>query len=652
MGQPSMEHPIRPPETIAEPLGADARARRQYFYNALLTCDADRAEDAFDDISKAWSAATLATMAGLWLYNAYSQQFELNGLAVPEPLNPFSAAPQLATDSISYLAQRIGRPLYVHDVRNWSTEHEGERYRVVIAEPLAAAGFSSAIYVPLNGTRGSEGADASEHVAGVVSLHFQPAGTRRWPLPKALSGELDADTQDSLLLMSNLTALLIAKLRLRQQAEIGDQLARLAGEHLTRAKDDPRAVRHDYLTGVLQILESELRIRAASVWWRHPFERSLSCLISMGGLLRVRDGKPLITKSEIADAEYNPREWDDDREREAWTYRAFRTGRHQLWVPDSVNDHQPTFRDLVDGKHEGPSPVLLVPIHAAAEAPLGDSEAASLGVIRCAHRPSVLFKDARTTFDIVEVRLLEFIVHQIAPVLHALEARILREDAIRVIKHDMAALLGSIRDNVNELDQHLPAPSDDLQYALRNLHEGVMSTSGLIDRLARDVEVRIRVEPRKVDLGTQLMPRIKRLLTPFAETESGMDIRFEGFEYLPPLNVDPTLVERALYNLIVNAVKYGERGSTIQIQARSLPEGYAIDVANRGPGVREEDVPNLFRMYFRSRYVRGEGSGLGLAIVRQIMRSHDGQALLERSRGPTVFRLLFPPGRAAISRRN
>lgn len=644
----------RSDERAPEPLGGDARVRRQRFYNALLTCDIQRAEDAYDYISHAWADCTRAPMVGLWLYNRFSRKFELNGLASDDESIPFKDAPQLSDESVFYLVRQTRAPEFAADVRTWSRALDDRRYSVVTREALAASGYISALYVPiLNGSvAAAAAADAGERVEGILSLHFRADAARRWPLPRQVQGEPDADARDSLILMGSLTALLIAKLRLRQQAEIGDQLARLAGQHLTRAKDDPRAVRRDYLAAVLGILESELRILAASVWWRHPFETSLSCLISRGGLLRVGDDQRLLKASEIANAEYNPKDWDDDPTRESWTYRAFRTGAHMLWIPSESPPHQPKYRDLVGGEHHGPSPVLLMPICASGGPdPANPSGAGALGVIRCAHRPAVLFTDARTTFDIVEVRILEFIARQIAPVLHALEARILREDAIRVIKHDMAAALGSIRDIVNELDRSLPGQSDDMQLSLRNLQECVMSTSGLTDRLARDVEVRLRVEPRKIDLGTQLMPRIKRLLTPYAQIESRMEIRFDGFELLPPLNVDPTLIERALYNLIVNAIKYGEHGTTIRIDALILPEGYAIDVSNRGPGVREEDIPSLFRMYFRSRYVRGEGSGLGLAIVRQIMRSHDGQARLQRPRDPTVFRLLFPASRAAVGRR-
>lgn len=652
---------------------ADGRSLRQGYYHALLTCSVARTDDAFDPICQAWRQSTSAALCGLWLYNQFSNQFELNGLDAPLDRNPFDREPRVSDDSVIYLVRDTRVPEFVPDVVTWRRESGGRRFRVVLSGQFDNFGYRSALYVPiLAGANGNGGGPAAvstgpgdvddlarETVEGVVSLHFDGADARRcWVHPSGKTTDLDEDTVDSLLLMGRLTALLLTKLRLRQQAEIGERLAQLAGQHLTRAKDDPRDVRRDYLRGVLSMLESELRIRAASVWWRHPFENALSCLISMGGLLRAEDGRKLLAGNEIADAEYTPKDWGSDPLREAWTYRAYRTGEHFLWAPRNAPSHGPKYVDLVAGEHEGPSPVLMMPIRAAAATVPGgggptiasaEGQACSLGVIRCAHKPAVLFKDVRTTFDVVEVRILEFVARQIAPVLHTLEARILREDAIRVIKHDMAASLGTIRDIVHELDHKLPTQDEGIQFSLRNLLECVMSTSGLSDRLARDVEHRLRVNPQKTDIGRQLMPRIKRLLTPYAKIEGDMGIRFDGFEQFPPLNVDPTLVERAIYNLIINAIKYGKQGSTIRVNARVLPEGYAIDVENQGPGVRDEDVPNLFRMYFRSKFVRGEGSGLGLAIVRQIMTSHDGSARLEKQRDPTTFRLVFPARRAAIS---
>ncbi|MFO0829695.1 MAG: HAMP domain-containing sensor histidine kinase [Phycisphaerales bacterium] len=637
--------------------GTDGRTDRQDCYEAILGCPATRAEEAYDPICQAWRRCMRAEVAGLWLYNRFSRTFELNGLAASGSTDLFSDAPKLTAEGGLYYVRETRAPEFIADVATWTRERDGKRYHVVTRDWLLRKGWGCGILVPiLNPTAGgAASSERDEPVEGVVSLHFADHAAHTWCRPRTspAEGELDERTKRSLLLLGRMSGLLVAKLRLRQQAEIGDTLARIAGRHLTRVRDDPRVVRREFVQEVLErILRDELRIQAASFWCRVPFSGTLTCVATLGGLARISDGRVLYTSSDIADAEYHADERLGPEGDPSWTYEAFHTGRYRLWRPDDDRPHTPKYRDLVNATPQDASPILLMPILPASHDPATESSTAqALGVVRCAHLPAPKFGEAaRRTFDVVEVRILDYVCRQLSPVLHTLETRILREDAISAIKHDTAASLGTIRDMIDELERKLPAREEGVDYSLRNIRENAMSAASLTDRLARDVEHRLRIEPSKVDVGREIMPRVKRLLTPYAKEEKGMDIRFDGFDALPPLNVDPRLVERALYNLIVNAVKYGKPESTIRIDASARPDGYAIDVSNYGDGIRDEDIPRLFRMYFRSRYARGEGSGLGLAIVRQIMRSHQGEATLVSPRNPATFRLLFPATRAALSR--
>lgn len=98
---------------------------------------------------------------------------------------------------------------------------------------------------------------------------------------------------------------------------------------------------------------------------------------------------------------------------------------------------------------------------------------------------------------------------------------------------------------------------------------------------------------------------------------------------LPPLLADPAALRRAVANLIENAVKYGGRPGWIGIRARRAPSGQIeITVADRGPGIRREDLPHLFEPFFRGRDAATggiPGSGLGLSLVRHIAEAHGGR---------------------------
>ena len=83
--------------------------------------------------------------------------------------------------------------------------------------------------------------------------------------------------------------------------------------------------------------------------------------------------------------------------------------------------------------------------------------------------------------------------------------------------------------------------------------------------------------------------------------------------------VRPHMAERALANLVDNAVKYSPGAISIVIN------GGRVEVRDDGPGIDPADQVHVFDRFYRSAEARTEpGSGLGLAIVKQIVERHDG----------------------------
>ena len=123
-----------------------------------------------------------------------------------------------------------------------------------------------------------------------------------------------------------------------------------------------------------------------------------------------------------------------------------------------------------------------------------------------------------------------------------------------------------------------------------------------------------------------------------------MTIKYGSFADIPPVKVDKLLIERALSNLVMNAIKYGEPGSEISILPLSQPEGFYINVMNKGLGVSEQDAPHLFKPNFRARRTLhlALGSGIGLTIAKAAMEKHGGKLLLKNLKDPTVFAMFFP----------
>jgi signal transduction histidine kinase len=108
-----------------------------------------------------------------------------------------------------------------------------------------------------------------------------------------------------------------------------------------------------------------------------------------------------------------------------------------------------------------------------------------------------------------------------------------------------------------------------------------------------------------------------------------------------PLQIrsDPVLIERALRNLIANAVKHG--GGAVRLSARAAGERAEIAVSDQGPGIDPEDHQRIFDEFVRLD-TRGDGLGLGLAVVRGIAQALDAPLELDSAPGRGARFVLRP----------
>lgn len=111
------------------------------------------------------------------------------------------------------------------------------------------------------------------------------------------------------------------------------------------------------------------------------------------------------------------------------------------------------------------------------------------------------------------------------------------------------------------------------------------------------------------------------------------------------------LLERALDNLIANAIKFSPEGGSVELSVGSNEHGAELSVRDRGPGVPEAELASLFRPFFRgSNAVRAEGHGLGLAIVQRVMKIHGGEILAaNRDGGGLEVCLRLPLARTDVA---
>jgi len=105
---------------------------------------------------------------------------------------------------------------------------------------------------------------------------------------------------------------------------------------------------------------------------------------------------------------------------------------------------------------------------------------------------------------------------------------------------------------------------------------------------------------------------------------------------LPPVEADRAKLRRVLLNLLSNALKFTQKGGTVEVRAEREGERVRVLVADTGVGIAPDDVARLFDKYeqARSRATRGEkGTGLGLYITKQLVELHGSEIKVESQVG-------------------
>jgi two-component system, OmpR family, sensor kinase len=107
---------------------------------------------------------------------------------------------------------------------------------------------------------------------------------------------------------------------------------------------------------------------------------------------------------------------------------------------------------------------------------------------------------------------------------------------------------------------------------------------------------------------------------------------------------DAGLLERAVGNLVENAVKYTPPGTRISVRCTADAGVALVEVEDTGPGIPPEHAPHVFERFYRGDPARsrGSGAGLGLPIAAAIAEAHGGSLRLVRAAPGALFRLTVP----------
>jgi two-component system heavy metal sensor histidine kinase CusS len=228
------------------------------------------------------------------------------------------------------------------------------------------------------------------------------------------------------------------------------------------------------------------------------------------------------------------------------------------------------------------------------------------------------------------------------------------EDAFARLSSLSADLAHELRTPVNNLRGELEVAlgrsrsAADYEATLASALEECVHLSHMIDSLmflARADLPHAQIHRTRVDVGEELAA-VAEFHEP-AATEAGLRLQVLGAATVSlAADLDRALFQRAIGNLVTNAIAYTTRGGTVQLRASQSGRDLRVEVIDTGVGIAPEHLARVSDRFYRvdrSRSSASGGLGLGLAIVKSIAQFHGGRVQINSQPGRgTIVTLVLP----------
>jgi two-component system phosphate regulon sensor histidine kinase PhoR len=213
-----------------------------------------------------------------------------------------------------------------------------------------------------------------------------------------------------------------------------------------------------------------------------------------------------------------------------------------------------------------------------------------------------------------------------------------RQDFVANVSHELKTPLTAIKGFVETLHENLPDPSDDIE----KFFEIIMRQADRLNSIIQDLLMLSRLEQFDNKEQIKIEKRVLKHLIENAmhvvqlkaeEKNISFDITSD-----PDIGiqVDSSIYEQALINLLDNAVAYSPENETVHIQVETVEQELRIHVIDHGPGISQKHHSRLFERFYRVDKSRSRtlgGTGLGLAIVKHIVKAHGGRVSVQSELG-------------------
>ncbi len=214
----------------------------------------------------------------------------------------------------------------------------------------------------------------------------------------------------------------------------------------------------------------------------------------------------------------------------------------------------------------------------------------------------------------------------------------LKNNFVSLISHDLKTPIAKIQAIVDRLllSEHSPDLTQDLK-SLRGssyeLHRYIQSILKILRVESRDFHLNIEV----ADINDLVQKAIAQV-QPLAQ-EKKISIQ-ESLEPLFSIEVDATLIQEVLGNILENAIKYTPNLGSVHVETHEVDQNIMIRVSDTGEGISPEELENVFGKFVRGKNqdLKTKGTGLGLYLVKYFIELHGGRVSLtsQVGKGTTV----------------
>jgi two-component system sensor histidine kinase MprB len=215
------------------------------------------------------------------------------------------------------------------------------------------------------------------------------------------------------------------------------------------------------------------------------------------------------------------------------------------------------------------------------------------------------------------------------------ESQQAQQQLVADASHELRTPLTSLRTNIEVLARRRDLPEEKREALLGDvvgqLEEMSLLVANLVELPGEGSPV---LEPTEVQLDVVTEEAVERA----QRLAPQVSIRSDFHESV--VRGVPSRLERAIANLLDNAIKWSPPGGQIEVGV----SGGEVTVRDHGPGIDDADLPHVFDRFYRAPSARPlPGFGLGLALVRQVADEHGGTVTIERPEGGgTLVRLRIP----------